>query len=240
MLLEAYVLPDVDGAIGVVFLQPRPESRQAIAERRDVRGTAGLSLDVYTPAPTAPADLALAGAALTTATGNAIGSSPRWRVRRVLWWLLGTLATLALAWRALDSGPGFAWIAVLTGFLSLPPFWINDRNPLQWWHGIFRAVRGLGRSTGASASLARALPTLEITAGTQAETKDQLLSLWAISRRLDGSPSTRFAAMESHCRDRGWRHVAAYYQSRARSEKLAGQGQRRMSNPWITFEGHAT
>ncbi|MSQ43312.1 MAG: hypothetical protein EXR45_03770 [Chloroflexi bacterium] len=239
MLLEAYVLPDVDGAIGVVFLQPRPESRQALADRRDVRGTMGLSLEVYTPATTATSDLALAGAALTIATGNAVGSAPRWRVRRVLWWLLGTLATLALAWRALDSGPGFAWIAVLTGFLSLPPLWINDRNPLRWWRGIFRALRGLGRSTGVGASLARALPTLEITAGTQSETKDQLMSLWAISRRADGSPSARFAAMETHCRDRGWRHVAAYYQSRARSEKHAGPGQGRPSHPWITFEGHA-
>ncbi len=239
MLLEAYVLPDVDGATGVLFLQPRPESRQATAKRRDVRGTTGLSLEVYTPAPTAPSDLALAGAALTIATGNAIGPAPRWRARRVLWWLLGTLATFALAWRALDAGPGFAWLAVLTGFLSLPPLWINDRNPLRWWRGIFRAVRGLGRSTGAGAGLARALRTLEITAGTQAETQDQLMSLWAISSRLDGSPSARFAAMEAHCRDRGWRHVAAYYRSRARSEKHVGPEEGRPSHPWITFEGHA-
>ena len=238
MLLEAYVLPDTDGATGVVFLNPRPESRDEVAVRGDTRGPAALTLAVYGPGPISSGDLALAAAALANATGEALGVAPRWRVRLALWWVVGAAVTAGLVWRALDAGAGFAFIAAMLGFLTLPPLWTIDDRPHQWWRALlfWRTWRArLSRRT--AANLARGLAFLETTRGQRADTLDQVNALWAMARRADGAPATRLDAMASHCRDRGWPHVAAWYAARAAAERQPTAVATDTSARWTTFEG---
>jgi hypothetical protein len=239
MLLEAYVLPDTDGATGVVFLNPRPESREEVASRADSRIPAALTLAVYGPGPISSGDLALAAAALATATGDAIGIGPRWRFRLALWWVIGALVTAGLVWRALDAGAGFAFTAAMVGFLALPPLWTIDDQPHQWWRAllIWRTWRArLSRRT--ATNLARGLAFLETTRGQRADTLDQVNALWAMARRADGAPATRLAAMASHCKERGWPHVAAWYASRAAAERQPIAVAANTSARWTTFESH--
>lgn len=238
MLLEAYVLPDVDGPVGVLFLLPRPESRQAMNDRRDARGGAGLALEVYGQGPVGSALLARAGAALVTATGEAIGTAPRGWGRMVIWWILGLIGTAGLIWRALDTGAGTAFLAAIAGFLSLPPLWTMDDRPHRWWRVIPDVVRPGRLRSGTAQRLARALATLETTAGRRADTQDQVQALWAMARRIEGAPVERFAAMATHCRERGWAHVGAWYAQRAATERrpVAPVGADRPMR-WITFEG---
>ncbi len=235
MLLEAYVLPDTDGATGVVFLQPRPLSREAPAARR---GTTALTLAVYAPGIVAPGDLALATAALATAAGEGIGTAARWRVRLAIWWLGGLAATAGLVWRALDAGPGIAFMAAIAGFLALPPLWTIDDRPHQWWRGLLAWPSRRGRLDGRSAAnLARGFATIETVPGTDADTLDQVTALWAMARRAEGSPSSRLAAMASHCRDRGWNHVGAWYAARTAAERRRAASATDGSARWTTFEG---
>ncbi|MFM7198093.1 MAG: hypothetical protein ACKO2D_09455 [Chloroflexota bacterium] len=238
MLLEAYVLPDTDGATGVVFLSPRPVPREEVATRGDVRSPAALTLAVYGPGPVSSADLALATAALATATGDAIGLAPRWRVRLALWWVLGAAVTAGLVWRALDAGPAYAFVAAMVGFLALPPLWTIDDRPHQWWRPLlfWRAWHArLSRRT--AGNLARGLAFLETTRGQRADTLDQVNALWAMARRADGAPATRLASMASHCKERGWPHVAAWYTAHAAAERLPRAVPTDTSARWTTFEG---
>jgi hypothetical protein len=238
MLLEAYVLPDTDGATGVVFLNPRPETRAEVAARGVTQGTTALTLAVYGPGPISAGDLALAAAALTTATGEALGLAPRWRFRLAIWWILGASVTAGLAWRALDAGPGFAFVAVIVGFLTLPPLWTIDDRPHQWWRTllIWRPWRArLSRRT--AINLARGVTLLETTAGKRADTLDQVNALWAMARRAEGSPTVRLAAMASHCKERGWPQVAAWYAARAVAERRPIATAPATTSRWTTFEG---
>jgi hypothetical protein len=237
MLLEAYVLPDIDGATGVVFLTPRPETRDEVASRGDDRGSSALTLAVYGPGAITSGDLILAASALATATGDAIGETPRWRLRLSLWWILGAIATAGLVWRALDAGPAFAFIAAIVGFLALPPLWIIVDRPYQWWRFLlfWRTWRArLSRRT--ATNLARGLAFLETTRGGRADTVDQVNAIWAMARRAEGAPSTRLAAMASHCKERGWPHVAAWYGARASAERLTTERVTGTSARWTTFE----
>lgn len=238
MLLEAYVLPDTDVAVGVVFLNPRPESREEAGARGATSGSPALTLAVYGPGPVSDGDLALAAAALATATGEALGSAPRWRVRTALWWIIGAAVTAGLVWRALDAGPGFAFIAAIVGFLALPPLWTIDDRPHQWWRALLFWRNWRTRLSRRTATrLAHGVTVLETARGQRADTLDQVAALWAMARRADGSPAVRLAAMGSHCRERGWPHVAAWYAARAAAERRTSAFAPDTTARWTTFEG---
>ncbi|HEX2034525.1 MAG TPA: hypothetical protein VHS99_10100 [Chloroflexota bacterium] len=220
MMIEAFVLPYLDRSAGVVFWEPRrtpplPASRATSAEAQpDGSGGAGAArasgrraaqvdeLTVYAPGALSPGELVGLHCGYVASLGRALREESRspageWVLR--WWWLAGLLAALLLAARALEFGPGHAWLALAAALTALP----IGTGALAWPLGRRRAA--------AARRLARRAALLVPGPGTDPRSEERLTGLWRLARQLQGPPVQQLRELESYCREHAWRQAAQFY-----------------------------
>src|SRR5262245_11638897 len=146
MIVEAYVLPYLGRSAGVVFWEGRrgrsrgasgpaaggaggaaPAARPGSGSRPSGRGEARAmepdTLAVYAPGEVTPGEVAALQASYVASLGRvlpegghvlAAGGTLVW------WWVAGVVAAGLLALRALEYGPGYAWLFLVAALTALP------------------------------------------------------------------------------------------------------------------------
>ena len=230
MIVEAYVLPYLGRSAGVVFWEGRRPPRPAGGRgARTSRGGEPDTLAVYAPGELSPGEVAALQATYVASLGRALrergqaiaaGGTLFW------WWLFGLVAAVLLALRALEPGPGYAWLALVAALTALPVSAAGVAWPLR------------GGRAGMAARLARRAARLAPERGADARAVERVEGLWRLARRLEGPPGQQLQELEGYCREQAWRQGARFYADRCAA---LGAGRRpgrfSFSVGWLTRLG---
>ncbi len=208
MVIEAFVLPYLGRSAGVVFWEPRrggaARGRLTPGGRRaeDPGPAEADALTVYAPGELSPGELAELQGSYVASLGQALreagaaraGGGPlRW------WWLGGLSAAAALALRALEFAPGYAWLALVVAVTALP----RGTAGVAWPTGRGRVA--LARR------LTRRAARLVPAGGADPRAQERLDGLWRLARRLQGPPGQQLRELEAYCREQAWLQGAQFY-----------------------------
>ena len=118
------------------------------------------------------------------------------------WWVGGAVATVLLAARALEFGPGFAWLFLVAALSTLPAGVAGVAWPLG------------GRRLALARRLARRASRLVPERGPDPRAQERVEGLWRLAGRLQGSPAQQLLELEGYCREQAWRQGARFYADR--------------------------
>jgi hypothetical protein len=217
MIVEAYVLPYLGRSAGVVFWEARAAPRGASPPRGTSRAASGGAsgararaaepdtLAVYAPGEVSPGEVATLQSAYVASLGRALregghvlaaGGTLFW------WWVGGAVATFLLAARALEFGPGFAWLFLVAALTTLPAGAAGVAWPLG------------GRRLALARRLARRAARLVPGRGPDPRAQERVEGLWRLAGRLQGAPGQQLLELEGYCREQAWRQGARFYAER--------------------------
>jgi hypothetical protein len=138
------------------------------------------------------------------------------------WWVAGAIAAGLLALRALEYGPGYAWLFLAAALTALP---VSGTVGAAWPWG--------GRRLGLARRLARRAGRLVPAAGTDPRAQERLEGAWRLARRLQGPPAQQLQELESYCREQAWRQAARFYADRRVAFGVAPSRRGRFWPGWL-------
>jgi hypothetical protein len=208
MIVEAYVLPYLGRSAGVVFWEARAASRGATGRAGGgarARAVEPDTLAVYAPGEVSPGKVATLQTAYVASLGRALreGGHVLGASGTLFWWWVGgAVATFLLAARALEFGPGFAWLFLVAALSTLPAGVAGVAWPLG------------GRKLSLARRLARRASRLLPERGPDPRAQERVEGLWRLAGRLQGSPAQQLLELEGYCREQAWRQGARFYAER--------------------------